>query len=71
MTELRNVKRRDPIAWLEENVQLDYGYFKRENHPLIVEPIRMATKKRGGYVGLIGSVQHIKTLAAQLIQLYD
>ena len=70
MTELRSVKRRDPIAWLEENVQLDYGYFKRENHPLIVEPIRMAAKKRGGYVGLIGSVQHIKTLTAQLIQLY-
>lgn len=25
---------------------------------------------RGGYVGLIGSVQHIKTLTAQLLQLY-
>ena len=63
-------RRRDPIAWLERNVQLDYGYFKRENHPLIVEPLRMAAKKRGGYVGLIGSVQHIKTLTAQLVHLY-
>ena len=63
-------KKRDPIAWLERNVQLDYGYFRREHHPLIVEPLRMAASKRGGYVGLIGSVQHIKTLAAQLFQIY-
>ncbi len=70
MSDLPNVVRRDPISWLENNVQLDYGYFKRSNHPLIVEPLRMAVKKRGGYVGLIGSVQHIKTLTAQLIQLY-
>ncbi|AKA60257.1 hypothetical protein P8625_06 [Verrucomicrobia phage P8625] len=60
----------DPIDWMERNVQLDYGYFKRENHPLIVEPLRAAAQKRGGYVGLIGSVQHIKTLCAQLVQLY-
>ena len=60
----------DPIEWLEASVQLDYGYFRREHHPLIVEPLRMAAQKRGGYVGLIGSVQHIKTLAAQLVQLY-
>jgi hypothetical protein len=70
MSDLPNVKRRDPVAWLEANVQLDYGNFKRSNHPLIVEPVRMAASKRGGYVGLIGSVQHIKTLAAQLVQLY-
>lgn len=60
----------DPIDWLEASVQLDYGNFKRENHPLMVEPLRMAATKRGGYVGLIGSVQHIKTLTAQLVQLY-
>ena len=60
----------DPIDWLERNVQLDGRYFKRENHPLLIEPLRMASTKRGGYVGLIGSVQHIKTLAAQLAQLY-
>ena len=60
----------DPIDWLEASVQLDYGNFKRGNHPLMVEPLRMAATKRGGYVGLIGSVQHIKTLTAQLVQLY-
>lgn len=60
----------DPLDWLESNIQLDYGNFRRENHPLIVEPLRAAAQKRGGYVGLIGSVQHIKTLCAQLVQLY-
>lgn len=60
----------DPVAWCERNIQLDYGYFKRENHPLIVEPLRAAAEGRGKYVGLIGSVQHIKTLCAQLFQLY-
>ena len=63
-------KRSDPVAWCERNIQLDYGYFKRENHPLICEPLRMAARKRGGYVGLIGSVQHIKTLTAQMVHLY-
>ena len=70
MSKLPNVKRRDPVAWLEANVQLDYGNFKRSHHPLIVEPVRMAASKRGGYVGLYGSAQHIKTLAAQLVRLY-
>ena len=60
----------DPIDWIEKCVQLDYGYFKRHHHPLIVEPLRMAAEKRGGVVILLGSVQHIKTLTAQLIQLY-
>ena len=70
METLPQIKRVDPVTWCERNIQLDYGYFKREHHPLIVEPLRMAASKRGGYVGLIGSVQHIKTLAAQLWQLY-
>ena len=56
----------DPIDWIESCVQLDYGYFKRQHHPLIVEPLRMAATERGVIVGLIGSVQHIKTLTAQL-----
>jgi len=60
----------DPIDWIEKCVQLDYGYFKRHHHPLIVEPLRMAAEKRGGVVILLGSVQHIKTLTAQLIQLF-
>ena len=60
----------DPIDWIEKCVQLDYGYFKRHHHPLIIEPLRMAAKKRGGVVILLGSVQHIKTLTAQLIQLF-
>ena len=71
MTEtLPHYEEADPIDWLENNLQLDYGNFKRENHPLMIEPLRMAATKRGGYVCLIGSVQHIKTLTAQLIQLY-
>jgi phage terminase large subunit GpA-like protein len=71
MTEtLPTFERVDPVDWCEQNIQLDYGYFKRENHPLLVDPLRMAASKRGGYVGLIGSVQHIKTLTAQLVQLY-
>jgi len=68
--ELDYFEEADPVAWLEASIQLDYGNFKRENHPLLLEPLRMAAQKRGGYVGLIGSVQHIKTLCAQLVQLY-
>ena len=68
--ELEHFEEADPIAWLENAIQLDYGNFKREHHPLMLEPLRMAATKRGGYVGLIGSVQHIKTLCAQLVQLY-
>ena len=60
----------DPVEWIESCVQLDYGYFKRHHHPLIVEPLRMAAASRGVVVGLIGSVQHIKTLTAQLLHLY-
>ena len=60
----------DPVDWIESCVQLDYGYFKRHHHPLIVEPLRMAAASRGIVVGLIGSVQHIKTLTAQLLHLY-
>ena len=60
----------DPVDWIESCVQLDYGYFKRHHHPLIVEPLRMAATERGVIVGLIGSVQHIKTLTAQLLHLY-
>ena len=59
MSELPNVKLRDPVAWLEANVHLDYGNFKRSHHPLIIEPVRMAASKRGGYVGLIGSVKPV------------
>ncbi|MGB2010561.1 MAG: terminase gpA endonuclease subunit [Akkermansiaceae bacterium] len=64
------VQIQDPVAWAEKNLQLDYGNFKRENHPLMADPLRMATEKHGGYVGLIGSVQAVKTLTAQVFQLY-
>ena len=30
----------DPVEWIESCVQLDYGYFKRHHHPLIVEPTK-------------------------------
>ena len=68
---LPKTKRQDPVAWCEQNIQLDYGNFKRENHPLLVDVLRAAAESRGAYVGLIGSVQHIKTLTAQLLQLYS
>lgn len=60
----------DPVKWCEKNIQLDYGAFDRNNHPLMSEPMRAGARMRGGIVGLIGSVQHIKTLCAQLLQLY-
>ena len=68
---LPETERQDPVAWCEQNIQLDYGNFKRENHPLLVDVLRAAAESRGAYVGLIGSVQHIKTLTAQLLQLYS
>ena len=61
----------DPVAWCERNIQLDYGQFDRDMHPLMTEPLRSAAMMRGGMVGLIGSVQHIKTLCAQLLHLYN
>ena len=70
MTNLLNLTQPDPVDWCESNVQLDYGRFDRTKHPLIVEPLRAGASMRGGTVGILGSVQHIKTLAAQLLQLY-
>jgi phage terminase large subunit GpA-like protein len=70
MTQLLQLTQPDPVEWCERNVQLDYGQFDRAKHPLIVEPLRAGAKMRGGTVGILGSVQHIKTLAAQLLQLY-
>jgi len=67
---LLELETQDPVSWCENNITLDYGAFDRENHPLMVEPITAAAKIRGGTVGLIGSVQHIKTLTAQLLHLY-
>jgi hypothetical protein len=49
---------------------LDYGKFDRKKHPLLLEPLRAGAQMRGGVVGILGSVQHIKTLCAQLLQLY-
>lgn len=63
---LLDLKSVDPVEWCENNIQLDYGPFDRARHPLLVEPLRAAGSMLGGYVGLIGSVQHIKTLIAQL-----
>lgn len=70
MNKILQLTQPDPVDWCEANIQLDYGKFDRANHPLIVEPLRAAATMRGGMVGLIGSVQHIKTLLAQLLQLH-
>tara|TARA_R110002012_G_scaffold130733_4_gene283286 strand:- start:3994 stop:5757 length:1764 start_codon:yes stop_codon:yes gene_type:complete len=70
MTDLLKLTQPDPVEWCTRNVQLDYGRFDRTKHPLIVEPLRAGAHMRGGTVGILGSVQHIKTLAAQLLQLY-
>ena len=59
-----------PRKWCERNTSLDYGAFDMANHPLMREPLETLATTRGKYVGLIGSVQHIKTLTAQLWQLY-
>lgn len=70
MSNLLKLTQPDPVDWCEAHVQLDYGKFDRTKHPLLVEPLRAGAKMRGGTVGILGSVQHIKTLAAQLLQLY-
>ena len=70
MPDLFDFEPQDPLTWCERNISLDYGRFNRAHHPLIVEPLQAAADNRGGIVGLVGSVQHIKTLAAQLWQLY-
>ena len=67
---LSKYKKIDPIRWAERNITLDYGTFKAEFHPLLVEPLQALADSRGKTVGLIGSVQHIKTLLAQMWQLY-
>lgn len=67
---LQKYKVQDPITWCENNITLDYGKFRRENHPLLLKPLGAISGMRGGIVGLIGSVQHIKTLTAQLWHLY-
>ena len=71
MSNLTKLGTPDPVAWCEKNIQLDYGAFDRDKHPLMSEPLRAAANMRGGMVGLIGSVQHVKTLAAQLLHLYN
>ena len=63
-------KKIDPIKWSERNISLDYGSFNPEFHPLLVEPLNALADSRGKTVGLIGSVQHIKTLIAQMWHLY-
>ena len=68
--QLLNLQAADPVEWCEANIQLDYGAFDRDNHPLMTELPLRAARTRGGVVGLLGSVQHIKTLCAQLLQLY-
>ena len=70
MNLLSKYKTINPVDWCERNITLDYGTFKAANHPLLVEPLQELAKSRGKTVGLIGSVQHIKTLLAQLWQLY-
>ncbi len=39
-------ERKDPVAWCEQNHQLDYGNFKRENHPLLVDVLNAAADER-------------------------
>jgi hypothetical protein len=70
MNLLSKYKTISPVAWCERNITLDYGAFNAANHPLLVEPLQSLANSRGKTVGLIGSVQHIKTLLAQLWQLY-
>ena len=70
MTDLLKLTQPDPVDWCERNIQLDYGKFDAAKHPLMSEPLRSAANMRAGMTGLIGSVQHVKTLCAQLLQLY-
>lgn len=67
---LNKYQKVNPVNWCERNITLDYGKFNSNFHPLLVEPMRALANCRGKTVGLIGSVQHIKTLLAQLWQLY-
>ena len=67
---LNKYEKIDPIEWSEQNISLDYGNFNPEFHPLLVEPLNALANSRGKTVGLIGSVQHIKTLIAQMWHLY-
>jgi phage terminase large subunit GpA-like protein len=59
-----------PSEWAERNIHLDYGRFDTANHPLLVDPLNAMCETRGAVVGLIGSVQAVKTLTAQIGQLY-
>lgn len=59
------------LRWCERNITLDYGQFKSAYHPLLNEPMAALANSRGKTIGLIGSVQHIKTLTAQLWHLYS
>jgi hypothetical protein len=59
-----------PSEWAERNIHLDYGRFDPANHPLLVDPLNAMCETRGAVVGLIGSVQAVKTLTAQIGQLY-
>ena len=67
---LNKYKKINPIKWSERNISSDYGSFNPEFHPLLVEPLNALADSRGKTVGLIGSVQHIKTLIAQMWHLY-
>lgn len=68
---IKKYKKVDPITWSERNINLDYGSFNPANHPLLVEPFQSLANGRGKTIGLIGSVQHIKTLLSQLWHLYS
>jgi hypothetical protein len=67
---IKKYKKVDPITWSARNINLDYGSFNPANHPLLVEPFQSLANGRGKTIGLIGSVQHIKTLLSQLWHLY-
>lgn len=71
MSLLNKYKKINPVNWCKRNITLDYGAFDPNFHPLLVEPLQSLANSRGKIVGLIGSVQHIKTLLAQLWQLYS
>ena len=68
---LNKYRKIDASKWCSRNISLDYGSFDASYHPLMIEPLQALTKSRGKVIGLIGSVQHIKTLTAQLWHLYS
>ena len=37
--EILELSASDPVDWCEKNIQLDYGSFDRDNHPLMTEPL--------------------------------